>query len=200
MSAASGVLTYAAASGTIESVVAMELRRTIKFDGDRDDLAQEIRMAAIKALPRFDASRIGDSAFKFLQRCARNHLFNMNRGVHVPNNPPCNRCPLWDKQNSTCKIDEVGCDAIKKYRANMAAKASLRAPDRLPDNRESMGSTANPDIAVFELDDSIRNALPFELIPAYELMANGRADLVESSVKVKVRKIVRKVLAEDRDG
>lgn len=183
-------------SGIIESVIHIVLRRPYNYDGDPDDLKQEMRMAAIKAMAKYDATRIGPSPYKYFEQCARNHLYNLHRGVHVPNNPPCVRCEFWDATNKTCKIDEVGCDAIVRYRNNMELKKRIRNPGQLPEFDLTTPS-GDEQIAAFLLDDSIRSILPPELIEDYDRLISGKP--VESRKKTKIRKIVRRMM-EDEDA
>lgn len=195
----SGALVYDGpngVSGIIESIIHIEIRRPYVFDGDHDDLKQEMRMAAIRAMEKYDASRIGPSPYKFFQQCVRNHLYNLHRGIHVPNNPPCVRCEFWDSVNKTCKIDEVGCDAILKYRDSMKLKQAIRNPGQLPEFDLTTPS-GDEQIAAFLLNQSIQSILPPELLNDYNLLVSGH--FVESRKKIKIRKIIRQFL-EDEDA
>lgn len=161
---------------------------------DIEDLQQEVRLACIRALAKFDPTRIGPSPYAFLKRCARNHLFNLNRGTFVPNNPPCTRCPLWDKHNKLCTINEEGCDKILEYRKNMEAKAAIKYPDQLG-SYDTIDRT-NGNIEAFLLDHSIRETLPPNLIKDYNLMLQGRTSEISSRNRSRIRKLV-KTLIED---
>jgi len=181
-------------SGIIESIVHIQIRKVPPRDGDPEDLKQEMRMAAIKAMAKYDPTRIGPSPYKFLEQCVRNHVYNLNRGVYVPNNPPCVRCELWDKVNKTCRINEEGCEAIVRYRQNMETKKSLRSPDRLPDFDLSTPRGAE-DIDAFVLDESIKSRLPADLLEDYVKLTSGQK--VDPRRKTKIRRIVKKLLEED---
>ncbi len=200
--AASGTLTYegpSGVSGIIESIVSMESRRRFTQEGDPEDLMQEMRLAAIRALPRFDPDRIGPSPFRYLQQCVRNHLYNLGRGVHVPNNPPCVRCPYWDRQNKVCVVNEMPddkpCEPIIKYRQNMKLKAALRNPDHLVESDRVSTRPDGSDIDSFLLDQSIRSKLSKELLADYEKLLEGQ--YIDPRQKTKIRRAVREIMEAD---
>lgn len=188
--APSGTLCYDDVSDIVEALV-HTLGRELPIPGlDFEDTAQEVRLECIRVLNFYDASRIGPSPFKYLQTCVRNFLYNQRRGIWVPNNPPCVRCPLWDRVNKTCTIDEVGCDKIVQYRENMATKANLKQPASLDTDITDCDHEQQIDAVL--LDESIRQALPDSLIPVYEKMVRGES--VPSKVKKQVRDIALSVI------
>lgn len=181
-------------SGVIEVIAIQESRMAGRSRMEIDDLQQEIRLACVKALDKFDPTRIGPSPYAFLKRCAKNHLYNLNRGTYVPNNPPCTRCPLWDKVGKKCSVDEEGCDKIVEYRKNMEAKAAIKHPDHL--GSYDTVDASNGAVDAFILDSSIRDTLPQSLIQDYNLMLQDRANEVSSRNRSRIRKLVR-TLIED---
>lgn len=190
---ASGVLGYAELQPVIDAIINTEGRRYPIPGMEHDDIAQEIRLECLRVMQFYDASRIGNSPYKFLQVCVKNFLYNMRRGIYVPNNPPCVRCPLWDKIRRTCVINEIGCEPIIKYRNSMATKAALRAPATLEvDITESEGL----DIDALMLDESIRAAIPSAYLKYYKAMKEGRGDEVPSRIKRQIRSIVKEVLGD----
>ena len=192
----SGILLYPQVSGIIETIVYQETRRLSRLSADKADLEQEIRMACIRALSLYDPSRIGPSPFKFLQTCVRNHMYNLSRGKYVPNNPPCTRCPLWDKETRSCMINEVGCQPIVVYRQHMAVKAALHKPDNVA--HETLDTRKGGDVdESFLLDASIRDILPPELIADYDRMVNGYTNLVSLKNRAAIRKAVRNLLRDE---
>ncbi len=152
---------------------------------DFEDTAQEIRMECVRVLNFYDSSRIGPSPFKYLQTCIRNFLYNQRRGIWVPNNPPCVRCPLWDKTRRTCTIDEIDCDKIVQYYENMATKAALKQPASL--EIDITDDSHEQDLESKLLDQSIREALPSILIEYYDKM------LIGAKVPVRYKKQIRDI-------
>lgn len=189
---ASGLPQFADVQDIIEALVNTEGRRYPIPGMDHEDIAQEIRLECIRVLQHFNAERIGPSPYKFLQVCVRNFLYNMRRGIYVPNNPPCVRCPLWDKVRRLCVIDEIGCEKIVRYRESMATKAALRSPASLEvDVTDENEST---DVEALILDESIKSALPPNYLPYYQMMKEGKSSDVPSRIKRQIRAIVRNVM------
>ena len=188
--AVSNTPSYAEVADVIEALVYKEGRRYPIPGMDFEDIAQEIRMECIRVLESYDPTRIGPSPYKYLQTCVRNFLYNKRRGIWVPNNPPCVRCPLWDKIRKTCTINEVDCDKIVQYRRNMTIKAAIRQPNSLEfditDDQYEEGLDA------ILLDQSIRNTLPDYLIQYYDKMLLG--DKIPARMKKQIRDIATGVI------
>ncbi len=190
---ASGLFSYDQINNIVEALVHTEGIR-VKVPGlSFEDLAQEIRLECIRVMQHFDQKRIGPVPYRFLQVCIRNKLYNMRRGLHVPNNPPCVRCEFWNKKTKSCDINEENCDKIVEYRNNMSIKASLRKPAAV-DISENIELQTNSVATAFILDDSIKTILPKELISSYELMKAGQQDRVSNKDKRKIRDLVRKLI------
>lgn len=189
--AVSGVTpTYADISEIVEALVHTDGRRYPIPGMDHEDVGQEIRLECLRVLEFFDPTRIGPSPYKYLQTCVRNFLYNMRRGIWVPNNPPCVRCPLWNRIGKTCTIDEIGCEKIVQYRESMATKADLKQPASL--DAEVLDNRAEQEIDASLLDQSIRTALPKNLISHYENLIAGQA--VPARIKKQIRDIVTVVI------
>lgn len=192
---ASGVMTgdtivYEDVSDVIEALVHIEGRKSPIPGMDFEDTAQEIRLECVRVLQFYDSSRIGPSPYKYLQICVRNFLFNQRRGIWVPNNPPCVRCPLWDRVRKTCTIDEVDCDKIVQYRANMATKAALRQPASL--EIDVSDNIHEQELDALVLDQSIRSALPDSLIEYYDKMLGG--EKIPPRIKRQIRLVATEVI------
>jgi hypothetical protein len=114
----------------------------------------------------------------------------MRRGIWVPNNPPCVRCPLWDRIKRTCTIQEIGCEKIVQYRENMAAKADLRKPTSLED--DVLDNCQDEETEAMLLDNSIRDALPSRLLPFYAKLKLG--EKIPARTKREIRIIVTEII------
>lgn len=191
----SGILEYSDISDIVEALVNTEGRRYPIPDMDRDDIAQEIRLECFRVLSYYEPARIGPSPYKFLQTCVRNFLYNMRRGIWVPNNPPCSRCPLWDRVKKVCVINEVGCEKIINYRANMAAKADLRRPVNI--ENEILDNIQDQENDASILNQSILDTLPKHLIPYYEKLISGQK--ISHRMKTKIREFVIEIINNAED-
>ncbi len=193
--AASGIPSYEDAANIIEILVNTEGKKYPIPGMDFDDIAQEIRLECIRVLKFYDHTRIGPSPYKYLQTCVRNFLYNQRRGIWVPNNPPCVRCPLWDKVNRTCKVDEVGCEKIITYRENMAVKADLKRPNSL--EIDIIDLQPEHEIDAMFLNNSIKQALNKNLQPYYEKLIAGND--IPARIKRQIRDIAIQVINNAED-
>lgn len=164
---ASGFLQY---SDVIEAIISTEGRKSIIPGMSFEDIAQEIRLECLRVLDAYNPKRIGPSPYKYLITCIKNFLYNIKRGIYVPNNPPCTRCPLWDKKKRSCLIDEIGCERITKYKNGMSKKAAIKMPNLL----ETEIVDVSQDVSAFMLDESIKSLLTPRLLKAYEKLKSGK--------------------------
>jgi len=190
MTVASGIPSYEEVSSVIEVIVNTEGRRYPIPGMDFEDTAQEIRLECFRVLHHYDASRIGPSPYKFLQTCIKNFLYNQRRGIWVPNNPPCVRCPLWDKVKKNCIVNEVDCSKIVQYRENMAIKAELKQPASL--EVDLTDSIQEVEVDHMILDQSIKQKLPKNLIDYYELLKQGED--IPQKIKKQIREIIMEII------
>ena len=114
----------------IEQVVTfyLNVKRAKVFGLDNDDIAQEIRLKCLLAYKKKKVKK--KKAFPYLKKVSHNHLYNLQRGILYPNNPPCYRCPLRDVNKGQCvSLDEKEkCQKLNSYWRLLNAKRKLRKP------------------------------------------------------------------------
>ncbi len=191
----------------VETIVSIK-KGKYRFPGvDPEDIAQDIRIICWEALSRFDPAKMGKSVFHFVARCVDNRLYNQFRGVYLDNNPPCLRCPEWDKENKTCKIEEIGCDRIMQYRDRMARRRAIAAPtsysvldgegDALTEDVNVPNSlTVGSLTGVTDMSDQFRLAVREDLRPYYDKMVNGQAHEVPSTIVKTIQVQIRTMMAK----
>ena len=125
----SGV-TEVVALDTIERVVAV-LAPQFNIGGmDRDDIKQEARIFAMRAISKYDPSRGSLDCYTY--RSVKNRLLNLHRNLCYRTDPPCERCHNGDK----CGDDGDCCRKYRRWRERQDAKCSLRknaSPEQVPD-------------------------------------------------------------------
>lgn len=192
MTSISGI-PYEEHTNLVETIVSLK-KSKYKFPGvDPEDTAQEIRIICWEALSRFDPAKMGKSVFHFIARCVDNRLYNQFRGVYLDNNPPCLRCPEWNKTKKECMIEEIGCDRIVAYRDRMARRRAIAAPtsySTLDDGAE--GATEDQKLpaslttgsltGVSDMSDQFRNAVREDLRIFYDMMVDGKGNEVPPHV------------------
>lgn len=211
MSSVSGI-PYETATALVETIVSIK-KKKYQFPGvDPEDVAQDIRMICWEALSRFDPDKLGKSVFHFIARCVDNRLYNQFRGVYLDNNPPCLRCPEWDKINKTCMIEEIGCERIVQYRDRMSRRRALAAPASystldggeaaLEDVNEvnvPSSLTTGSLTGVSDLSDQFRSAVREDLRSFYDLMVAGEADKVAPNIVKLIQQQVRSSIIKNKD-
>jgi hypothetical protein len=87
-------------------------------------------------------------------------------------------------------IDEVDCDKIVQYRANMAVKAALKQPNSL--EVDIIDIDRDEEVEAVILDNSIRDALPPHLIEYYDKLISGQK--IPPNIKKQIRDIVTEII------
>lgn len=99
---------------------------------DIDDIAQEIRLKCwtIYHNNQYPENCTEKHLYNFLKSSVHNWFYNKKRGITLPNNPPCNRCPLRDKRKGKCMMMDGAdkCDKLGKYWRKLKIKHGLSHP------------------------------------------------------------------------
>lgn len=204
MNSVSGI-PYNDHTSLVETIVSIK-KSKYRFPGiDPEDTAQDIRMICWEALSRFDPAKMGKSIFHFVARCVDNRLYNQFRGVYLDNNPPCLRCPEWDKETKTCKIEEIGCDRITQYRDRMSRRRAIAAPtsysvlddDTEGDTRLPKSLTVGSLTGVADMSDQFRLAVREELREYYDMIVDGRSHEVPAAIVKTIQHQIKTALAKE---
>lgn len=146
---------------------------------DIDDIAQEIRLKCWLALnsKSYDPIKYPASAKKYLNSTIHNFLFNLKRGMTVPNNGPCNRCKLFNRNTKNCMLPNGECEKMLKYRQNMQNKLALKNPigydATMIENSYNKINGVEYDIDQVVLNEYIVKNLPGDLKYYYNCAASG---------------------------
>lgn len=191
----------------VETIVSLK-KGKYKFPGvDPEDTAQEIRIICWEALSRFSPEKVGKSVFHFVARCVDNRLYNQFRGVYLDNNPPCLRCPEWNKQTKVCEIDEVGCDRIVQYRDRMARRRAIAAPTSYStldgdaegvseDQKLPSSLTTGSVTGLTDLNDQFRLAVREDLRIFYDMIVEGKSNEVPQHIVKLIQTQIRSSIAK----
>lgn len=194
-----GLPSYDDVQDIIEKIVAIKCARW-SFPGcDSDDIAQEVRILCFKALQKYDPAKENKGIFYFLAKSVDNGLYNKGRGVYFDNNPPCTRCPEYNKETKEC----CGSERYLKYRKNMERRRAIDNPIIFSsvvdkgDGEEGVESLEQCEVSstgFIDLDEHIRTNLDPDLIGYYDDMVSGQVSLVPSRIKRKIRNQIREIL------
>ncbi len=200
MTSVSGIH-YEDATSLVETIVSLK-KKKYQFPGvDPEDTAQDIRMICWEALSRFDPAKMGKSVFHFIARCVDNRLYNKFRGVYLDNNPPCLRCPEYEKSTKTCMIDEIGCDRIVQYRDRMSRRRAIAAPSSYSLDAEDSEAIPHSVVTgsltgVSDLSDELRSNLSPELRTYYDKIINGGGNEVPPSILKTIQAQVKAIISK----
>lgn len=155
----------------IERLVSMKAG-TYKIPGyDREDIAQEIRLVAFKALAKYDAKKNHSTPFHFIARCVDNYLINLRRD----NDAFLSARKLKEADNKT--LDRLDCKRKVYYPASLSEDefANLFNVNRGHE---------------YDVHESVLAILPFELHDAYWLVIKHGQHAVPKQQFAKIKKVV----------
>lgn len=172
---ASGVVpTYEDMKVDIERIVSMKAGKYKIPQWEMEDIAQEIRLVAFKALQSFDMSKNHKGPFYFIARCVDNYLINLRRD----NDAFISKKKLENADDTMLRRLEEK----KKILYPASISASKNEHDFLIKDTQSH--------ICFELHERILSVLPSGLHASYEvLVLNGPGSIPKSDF-AKIKKIV----------
>jgi len=187
----------------IENLVKNKTSRCLNFPGETwNDAAQQIRLICFEALVKFDLKlNTPKVLYGYLAKCVDNRLYNIYRGLYLDNNPPCNRCELWEKTSKTCLVLASGCERIISYKERIKKKRQLYNPQSLGTVFAHDDDDTTPHIfyedtsnSAWELDMSIRDVLSQELdgddlLYYYDKLKNG--DSIPKSKQKRLQELLK---------
>jgi len=164
----SGILlspTYESLATDIERIVSMKASKYKIPSFEREDIAQEIRMVAFKALQKWDSEKNHSTPFHYIARCVDNYLINKRRDndAVLPSKNP--------SQKDISRIEE---------------KRKIYYPQSLSDI--DLSSTMNKSYP-FELYDSFIKILPSSLHIAWSGLIEHGEDSIPRKDFTRIRKI-----------
>lgn len=170
----SGVLmspTYDSMKNDIERLVSMKARKYNIPSYEFEDIAQEIRLVAIRALEKYDALKNHSTPFHFIARCVDNYLINLRRD---------NDAFISKKKLEVADVGTLG---------RLDAKRKLYYPVPLSDDEYSDTYNAEKSHS-YEVHESILVVLPSGLHASYWMLVNNGSHAIPKKDFTQIKKIV----------
>jgi hypothetical protein len=95
-----------------------------------EDIKQEARLMALEVIPKFDPKK-NKTLDNLIYIHLRNRLVNFKRNNYKRNEPPCIKCPFYDKylkkSTNQCAAfaDKLECDLFSKFTTKNEAREKL---------------------------------------------------------------------------
>lgn len=154
---------------------------------DSEDIAQEIRIICLNAMPEFDQSKSSDEKglLNYLGRSVDNRLQNLKRDNYVRYNQKFENCSITADDEDYVKY--------KKYKENLQSKLNIRHPVSIDGLLNGPGSSKCEDELIAQdfaehLLDSIEPSLR---VPLAQLISGDK-----ERVSIKVREIIQLAIKE----
>lgn len=178
--------------GTIDGVINLLAPGFVFGYFDIEDIKQEARIDALKALAKYDSSRPLEN---FLYTHVKNRLINLKRDRFHRNDPPCMVC--HQKEGPTEHPDGKICQKYKVWKKRNSTKSNLMKPVDIEKVEEPIERGATEQVELNELLQRIDDKLPIELRSAYLQMRAGLP--VSKDRRKAVEDCVRSIMG-DPDG
>jgi hypothetical protein len=193
-----------------EELIKMKASKNTFVGFDYDDIAQEIRAKCFLEMRKIDTLK-GDPK-KFLNVVTERSLFNLKRDNFVQYIPPCLKCKYFDSRMKatesdwcTASFSPEGCKDWNGYMLNYNSKIKIKAASSYDRDSGDFENTSKYDFKkepgkddkrfeFIDLDSSILDILPPELIPHYKTIRDGNPKRVPIKIRRKIQDIVREIL------
>lgn len=184
----------------IEPIVEYLVRtksRSYMFDAySSDDIAQEIRIICLNAIPKVDLERVKEGKLQnFFGRCVDNGLKNLKRDNYVRvSSPYKKRFEQLDEKDESPEAEEIR-EKYNKHQKNIKVKLSIKHACPI----DGMGEILNNKRFQSEMEYKDLERFLFEkatddIIVPLKLILSGRTKEVTRNEKKRVQKFVKKVL------
>lgn len=196
MISASGMIHYISVSGIIERIVDYYSNTPIP-DMGKEDVKQEIRLKCWVYVNAsgFDPYRCQHEHFNYFKKTAHDVVYNLRRGLIVPNNGPCNRCEFWNRKVKRCTSNQEECKKFQKYQHFMKTKLALKSPVGYDTKyMECISHDYIDDREIFTLEEHIIFNMPFEMQQDYALLRNGYS--IDPERESELKKLIINILYE----
>lgn len=161
----------------IERLVSMKAYKFNIPGYDIEDIKQEIRMVAIKAISKFDITKNNKGPFWFIATSVDNYLINLRRD---------NDAVISKKK--LAEADEKTLDRLEQ-------KRKLYYPTNIDDaarpNAPGLEYTFNH---VYDVHDEIILHIPSGLIKSYWLLVNEGSEAISKSHFTQLKKIIKDII------
>jgi hypothetical protein len=159
---------------------------------DVEDIAQEIRIICLNAMPEFDQSKSVDEKglLNYLGRSVDNRLQNLKRDNYVRYNQKY--------ENSSITADDQDYSKYKKYKENLQSKLNIKHPVNIDGLLNSPGTSKGEDELIAQdfaeyLLDSIEPSLRASLAQ----LISGDKECVSIKMRERIQLAIKDIMAED---
>ena len=163
--------TYASLATDIERLVSMKASSYNIPSYEREDIAQEIRLVAFKALEKYDSDKNHSTPFHFIARCVDNYLINLRRDN--------------DAHISQRKLKEADERTINR----LNEKRKLYYPASLSED-EFVDLANNPQGCDYDVHETVLAILPSGLHASYWLLIKHGQGSISKQHYSRIKKIV----------
>jgi len=169
--------------------ISKRLANKFKFGyHDYEDMKQQASIFAIEGLEKYDHSRPLEN---FLWTHVRNRLFNYKRNNYKRPDPPCLKCPLYDKlyqqSNNQCikYLNKNDCDLYNSWDKRNNSKKNLMSLTSIDNEKIEINQNIMEydDILLKELIDILDNKLFAPDIREIYLRLKNNCNISKADVK-----------------
>lgn len=162
-----------------------------------DDIAQEIRIICMNALPKLDVERVKEGKLQnFFGRCVDNGLKNLKRDKYI-------RVSAYSKAYKELDVDdrsEKAQDIRRRYendQRKIKNRLAIRHTAQIDELSELLKNEQHEEEMEYkDLEKHLIELAPDDIIVPLKLMLSGRIKQVTRNEKKRVQKFVKKILDE----
>lgn len=189
-------LSYDDISDIVEYLVKVKSHAYVFDCYTEDDIGQEIRIICLRALERFDMSRVNDEKLvNYFGRCVDNALKNLKRDKYIRAPNSCSEdCKFLHEESSD--IQRV-CKRWLNSKNNLQRRISVRHPiniDAVSDAVQDVNSSEEVDIE--DLKSYIISKVDESLRPSVKIMFYGNPDDVPLRERRIIQAFIKDLLQE----
>lgn len=187
--------TYNDIEDIVEYLVRTKCRNYTFECFDKDDIAQEIRMLCLKALPKLDTARPRDKWVNFFGRSVDNGLKNLKRDRYVRASfPDKKRLEGLDSNDQSENAQKLRLK-WQKHQENIKCKLAIKHPSSIDGLADLIrNGKLDNELIYNELEGYLLEKADEDIMEPLRLILSGKIGEVTKNEKRRVQAFVRKIL------
>jgi len=188
-------LKYSDIEGIVEELVRVKSHLYTFSNFESDDIAQEIRIICLRALDKFDSSRIEPDKWKnYFGRCIDNGLKNLRRDNYVrmacPYQEDYDALDPNDVSEQAVRIRRLYHNFQKRIKTRLGIHHAVSSHEIV---EEELGLVIQNDAEYKDLEEYLIARADEFIVTPLELMLEGRTKEVTAKEKKRVREFVQDI-------
>ena len=194
------ILTYKDIEPIVEYLVKVKARDNTFDCWDADDVAQEIRIICLNAIPHFDSEKVDDykGVVNYFGRCVDNRLRNLKRDNYIRFCPPFSKEKVKELEDNPGNAPQEY-EKLEKFKEGLEVQKKIKHPANIEvvgEHNGGVGAPVEEEVAARDTRRYLLENIEENLRPALITLLLGDKRKVNIRIRKRIQASVRDILEE----